>query len=131
MAEFDAKTLAGRGLVQVALTCRDLERAKAFYRDTLGLPMLFEVSNMMFFQLDGLRLLIGKEEKPGTALGGSVIYFNAPDLDALGPALEAKGVKFAGPAQTVQQTATHDLKLRAFHDPDGNALALMGMVPIG
>jgi len=83
---------------------------------------------MLFFQLDGLRLLIGKEEKPDTALGGSVIYFNAPDLDALGPALEAKGVTFAGPAQTVQQTATHDLKLRAFHDPDGNALALMGMV---
>jgi catechol 2,3-dioxygenase-like lactoylglutathione lyase family enzyme len=128
MAELNANTLAGRGLVQVALTCRDLERAKVFYRDTLGLPMLFEVSGMLFFQLDGLRLLIGKEEKPDTALGGSVIYFNAPDLDALGPALEAKGVTFAGPAQTVQQTATHDLKLRAFHDPDGNALALMGMV---
>ena len=128
MAEFDAKTLAGRGLVQVALTCRDLERAKAFYRDTLGLPMLFEVSGMLFFQLDGLRLLIGKEEKPGTALGGSVIYFNAPDMDALGGNLEAKGVTFDGPPQVLQQTTTHDLKLRAFHDPDGNALALMGMV---
>ena len=128
MAEFDATTLAGRGLVQVALTCRDLERAKTFYRDTLGLPILFEVSNMMFFQLDGLRLLIGKEEKPGSALGGSVLYFNAPDMDALGRSLEAKGVKFVGPPQILQQTATHDLKLRAFHDPDGNALALMGMV---
>jgi catechol 2,3-dioxygenase-like lactoylglutathione lyase family enzyme len=128
MAELNADTLAGRGLAQVALTCRDLERAKAFYRDTLGLPMLFEVSNMLFFQLEGLRLLIGKEEKPDTVLGGSVLYFNAPDLDALGPALEAKGVKFAGPPQILQQTATHDLKLRAFHDPDGNALALMGMV---
>ena len=27
-----------------------------------------------------------------------------------------------------QSTATHSLKLREFFDPDGNALALMGMV---
>jgi len=40
----------------------------------------------------------------------------------------AKGVKFVGPATTVQSTATHELKLREFFDPDGNALALMGMV---
>jgi len=33
-----------------------------------------------------------------------------------------------GPATTVQRTATHELKLREFFDPDGNALALMGMV---
>lgn len=121
-------SLAGRGLMQVSLTCRDLERAKTFYRDVLGLPLLFEVSGMLFFQLEGLRLMIGKEMKPGDPIGGSLLYFNAPDLDALGPALEAKGVKFVGPAQIVQQTTTHDLKLREFLDPDGNALALMGMV---
>jgi catechol 2,3-dioxygenase-like lactoylglutathione lyase family enzyme len=123
-------TLAGRKLVQVALTCRDLDRARGFYRDVLGLQLLFEAGNMLFFQLDGLRLMIGKEEAPGGAIGGSVIYFDAPDIDALGAALEDKGVTFARPAETVQRTATHELKLRAFHDPDGNALALMGMVPI-
>jgi len=123
-------TLAGRSLMQVALTCRDLERAKTFYRDTLGLPLLFEVSGMLFFQLDGTRLMIGKEQKPGSPIGGSLIYFNAPDIDTLGPALEKKGIKFVGPAGVVQRTATHELKLREFFDPDGNALALMGMVPL-
>lgn len=121
-------TLAGRGLVQVALYCRDLERTKAFYRDTLGLPLLFEVSGMLFFQLAGLRLMLGKVHKPDQPIGGSLLYFDAPDIAALGAALEAKGVKFTGPATTVQSTATHDLKLREFFDPDGNALALMGMV---
>jgi catechol 2,3-dioxygenase-like lactoylglutathione lyase family enzyme len=124
----DALNLEGRGLVQVALTCRDLERTKTFYRDVLGLPLLFEVSGMLFFQLKGLRLMLGKELKPNSTIGGSMIYFDAPDLDALGTALEAKGVKFIGPAQTVQRTDTHELKLREFFDPDGNALALMGMV---
>jgi catechol 2,3-dioxygenase-like lactoylglutathione lyase family enzyme len=121
--------LSGRRLQQVALTCRDLDRARAFYRDTLGLPLLFEVSGMMFFQLEGLRLMLGRELKPDSPIGGSVVYFDAPDIDTLGPALEARGVKFFGPAQVVQRTETHELKLREFLDPDGNALALMGMVP--
>src|ERR1051326_4644270 len=45
-------SLGGRKLVQVALTCRDLDRARSFYRDTLGLPLLFEAGNMLFFQLE-------------------------------------------------------------------------------
>jgi catechol 2,3-dioxygenase-like lactoylglutathione lyase family enzyme len=122
--------LNGRKLVQVALSVRDLDRARIFYRDTLGLPLLFEAPpNMLFFDLAGLRLLVGKEEKPGSAIGGSCIYFDAPDIDALGAALEGRGIRFFGPAETVQRTPTHELKLRAFNDPDGNALALMGMVP--
>lgn len=124
-------TLAGRGLMQMGVTCRDLERAKAFYGETLGLPFLFEVSNMLFFQLRDMRLMVGKEMKPDSPIGGSILYFDAPDIDTLGAALEAKGVKFLGPVQVLQSTQTHDLKLRSFRDPDGNGLALMGMVPKG
>ena len=121
--------LSGRKLVQVALTCRNLDRARSFYRDTLGLALMFEAGNMLFFQLDGMRLMVGQEEQAGGAIGGSVLYFDAPDIDALGVALEAKGIVFARPAETVQRTETHELKLRGFKDPDGNMLALMGMVP--
>lgn len=90
------------------------------------MPLLFEVSGMLFFQLEGVRLMVGLGA--GQPIGGSIFYFDAPDIDALGTALEAKGIEFLGPAQIVQSTATHDLKLRSFMDPDGNALALMGMV---
>lgn len=121
-------TLAGRKLVQVGLTCRNLDRARTYYRDTLGLPLLFEAGDMLFFQLDGLRLMVGLTHKSDQPIGGSLVYFDAPDIDALGAALEAKDVKFLGPAVTVQQTETHELRLREFVDPDGNALALMGMV---
>ncbi len=124
----DTNGLAGRGLAQIGLTCRDLERSKIFYRDTLGLTLLFEASGMLFFQLDGLRLMVGNNVKADQPIGGSILYFDAPDIDTLGAALEARGVAFAGPAQVVQQTETHQLKLRQFFDPDGNALAMMGMV---
>jgi catechol 2,3-dioxygenase-like lactoylglutathione lyase family enzyme len=119
--------LGGRKLVQVALTVRDLDRSRSFYRDTLGLPLLFEAGSMMFFDVAGTRLLLGTENSYGEP-GGSVLYFDAPDIDTLGPALEAKGVVFMGPAQVVQRTETHELKIRAFHDPDGTVLQLMGSV---
>lgn len=120
-------SLAGRKLVQVALTSRDLERSRQFYRDTLGIPMLFEVGTMMFFDLGGTRLLVGSENSAGEP-GGSILYIDAPDIDTLGPALEARGVRFLGPSQVVQSTTSHELKIRAFRDPDGNVLQLMGHV---
>jgi predicted enzyme related to lactoylglutathione lyase len=123
----ETPSLAGRKVMQVAMTSRDLERSKVFYRDVLGLPFLMEVSGMAFFQAGDLRLMVGLAQKPDDPIGGSVVYFDAPDIDTLGPALEAKGVAFHGPAQVLQRTDTHELKLRSFKDPDGNALALMGM----
>ncbi|MEO8115108.1 MAG: VOC family protein [Phenylobacterium sp.] len=120
--------LAGRALAQVALTTRDLDRARAFYRDTLGLTLLFEAPpGMVFFQLAGLRLMVGLS--PDLPIGGSVLYFDAPDMDELGAALEARGVQFLHAAQVLQRTETQALRLRPFLDPDGNPLALMGWSP--
>ena len=120
-------SLAGRKLVQVALATRDPERSKQFYRDVLGLPLLFEVPNMTFYQMGELRLMVGVESS--MTPGGSVLYIDAPDLDALGAELEQRGVRFLGAATVVQRSDKGELKLREFRDPDGNALALMGFVP--
>jgi len=123
----EAGLLAGRPLVQVGLTCRDLDHAREFYRDVLGLPLLFEAGGMLFFQLGNLRLMVGLQ--PHQPIGGSLIYFEADDILELGPALEARGVRFVGPPQMVQQSAEKRLMLREFFDPDGNPLALMGWTP--
>ena len=119
--------LAGRNIVQVALTTRDPERSKAFYRDVLGLQLLFEVPNMVFYQMGNLRLMVGVDSS--LTPGGSVLYFDAPDIDTLGAQLESRGVRFGGPANVLQRTEKGELKLREFRDPDGNSLALMGLVP--
>jgi catechol 2,3-dioxygenase-like lactoylglutathione lyase family enzyme len=121
--------LAGRNVTQVAVTVGDLARATAFYRDTLGLPLLFETNGMAFFQAGNLRLMVGNngQERPSR---GTVIYFDAPDLDAVRRRLELKGVWFEGPTEVLQRTRTHELKLAGFRDPDGNALALLGEAPL-
>jgi predicted enzyme related to lactoylglutathione lyase len=129
MPDADAASLKDRKLQQIGLYCRDTARTREFYSGVLGLPFLFEAADMLFFQLKDTRLMIGKTRSPDQKPGGAILYFDAPDIDALGAALEAKGVKFSGPAIVVQETPTHRLKLREFFDPDGNALALMGLVP--
>lgn len=44
---------------QIALTAHDLDRATAFTRDTLGIPFLFRVPNLAFFDRGGVRLMLG------------------------------------------------------------------------
>ncbi len=121
-------SLAGRKLVQAACTVTDLDRSIAFYRDILGFPLLFETNGMAFFQAGEIRLMIGSNspDPPGR---GTVLYFDAPDVEELSATLETRGVAFTGPVQVLQQTETHELKLRILRDPDGNPIGLMGMVP--
>ena len=45
MENCESGSLRGRRLVQVALTTRDLDRSRRFYRDTLGLTLLFEAGS--------------------------------------------------------------------------------------
>jgi catechol 2,3-dioxygenase-like lactoylglutathione lyase family enzyme len=122
-------SLAGRNVVQAAVGVADLPTAVDFYRDFLGLPFLFETNGMAFFQTGATRLLVGLNPD-ARAPEGSVLYFDAPDLDALRADLEGRGLAFHGPTQVLQRTASHELKLASFRDPDGNALALLGEVPI-
>ena len=46
------------GIGQVAAPVKELNRALSFYKDTLGLPLLFNIDTMAFFDCDGVRLLL-------------------------------------------------------------------------
>jgi len=115
---------------QILIPVEELERAIAYYRDTLGLKFLFAAPPMMsFFQTANVRLLVGVPEA-GQARGrGSTVYFNVADIHAAYRTLSQRGVRFAAEPHVVHRTPTAELWLTEFEDPDGNRLALMSEAP--
>ena len=85
--------LGGHRLQQVALTTRDLDRAIVFYRDVLGLPLIFVTNNMAFFDVAGTRLMIALDPERPDARTTSIVYFDAPRFHATVEQLAALGVR--------------------------------------
>jgi methylmalonyl-CoA/ethylmalonyl-CoA epimerase len=112
---------------QIALTVTDIERAIAFYRDALGMKLLFQVPNMGFFDCDGIRLMLSASEKPGEHYG-SVIYFKVPDIQQAHATLSQRGAAFEGAPHMIARMPDHELWMAFFRDPDRNLLALMSEV---
>ncbi|MBL8544791.1 MAG: VOC family protein [Hyphomonadaceae bacterium] len=117
------------GICQIALASADPVSLVAFYRDTLGLPVLFEAGGMTFFQSGATRLMIGSKQPDQSVGGDAVIYFEPRDWSTAESVLEGKGIAFPHPAQVLQRAPGRELALRAFKDPEGHTLALLGWRP--
>jgi len=121
-----------RRLGQLGVAVRDLETMTAFYRDTLGLTFLFAAPpGMSFFDLGGVRLMLSLPEKGVEDAHGSILYLDVADIIAAHAALVARGVVFEGQPHVVHRYPGGELWLAFFHDPEGNALALMSEVKTG
>jgi methylmalonyl-CoA/ethylmalonyl-CoA epimerase len=78
---------------QIALTVRDLGRAKDFYQNTLGMRFLFDAGTMAFFQCGVIRLMIGLSEE-AVSIGGTILYFKVPDIQKVHGGLMGEGRGF-------------------------------------
>lgn len=116
------------GIGQVAINARDLPRAVTFYRDVLGLQLLFEVQQMAFFDCGGIRLMVGIASEPRFDHPASILYYRVANITVAHQALVARGVTFEQPPHRAARLETHDLWLAFFADPEGNTLALMAEV---
>lgn len=116
-------------IAQIALTTQNLTAAVAFYRDTLGLKLMFEVPGMAFFDVGGTRLMLGENRLSEKLQNNTYVYFDAGDWYETEAALERRGLQFDRPADIVQRTEGKEHAIRFFRDPDGNALAIMGWRP--
>ncbi len=112
------------GIAQVALAVRDLEEARVFYRDVLGLRFSFESGAMVFFRCGDARVLLGESEQPATG-EGTIVYFRVPDLDVSFVALQRLGVEIVQEPHLVARMKGYDLWLAFVKDPSGNTLGLM------
>jgi methylmalonyl-CoA/ethylmalonyl-CoA epimerase len=65
---------------QIAINIKDLDRATEFYRDVMGLPLLFSTGKLTFFDGGGVRLMLSAPEKPEFDHPSSIIYFAVPNI---------------------------------------------------
>lgn len=114
---------------QIALTVDNLARATSFYRDVLGVPLLFDAGNLVFFDCDGTWLMLGLPEGGVAGRGGAVLYFEVADIQAAHAGLEARGVRFLEAPHFIADMGSYELWMAFFRDPDGNTLAIRSEVP--
>jgi methylmalonyl-CoA/ethylmalonyl-CoA epimerase len=116
-------------IVQVAIPVHDLERAKAFYGERLGLAHLFDAPpGLAFFQCGETRLMLSQPEGPETA-GASILYYGVPDAGAAQAELSEDGTMFESAAHRIAQVGGRDIWLAVCRDSEGNLLGLMSEQP--
>jgi catechol 2,3-dioxygenase-like lactoylglutathione lyase family enzyme len=105
----------------VSVLTQDIQRAKKFYGETLGLPIETEGENDMEFTLGQVTLDVFNPASVGEPFAPSPagIAIRVPDVAAARAELEQKGVQFDG--ETLDTGVCH---MAFFKDPDGNALLL-------
>jgi hypothetical protein len=72
---------------QIARSVKDIEGARNWYGDVLGLEHLYSFGNLAFFDCGGLRLFLS-EGDGGTS--ESIIYFSVGDVRTASAALEKR-----------------------------------------
>jgi catechol 2,3-dioxygenase-like lactoylglutathione lyase family enzyme len=127
-----SKSVGIDGIGQIHLSVDDLPRAVAFYRDVLGLALLFEVpgQSMAFFDCGGVRLYLGKPETESFR-SKPVIYYRVAAIDDACAELERRGVSLESRPHVVHRTDAMELWMAGLRDPEGNAVVLMSEVARG
>ena len=114
-----------RKIAQIAIAVADLERAKGFYRDVLGLAWIADAPpSLSFFQCGEVRLMLSPPEGPETR-GNSILYYGVDDANAAYQAMAAKGAEFDQPPHVVGRLGDKEVSLAIGRDSEGNLFGLM------
>jgi len=114
---------------QIAINAKDVNRAAAFYKDVLGLKLLFRApGGLAFFDCGGVRLMLDRAEKPEFDHPSSILYFAVPDIQVAYGKLKESGVRFEDGPHLIARMPAHDLWMTFFRDSEENLLALMSEV---
>jgi len=115
-------------MVVATVQVTDLERAKAFYGDTLALMFLWESPVAVRYRCGPVSEL-SVFKRPPIVTEHTLAHFEVDDIEAAVQDLVDKGVVFLDYAEGPLATTGHIAQLgpaRAawFNDPDGNTLGL-------
>ena len=107
---------------QVARTVSNIEEARNWYRDVLGLEPLFDAGDLAFFACGSVRLMLSQ----GNAGSESILYFKVNDLHAQFKRLEKSGAKVASAPHKIHTHEDGSEEWMGFiEDNDGRPIGLM------
>lgn len=114
-------------IAQIARTVGNIEAARAWYRDVLGLTHLYSFEGMAFFDCGGTRLYLqGGAAKPATE---SILYFGVDDIRAAHGHLQARGADFiSAPHMIHRHPDGTEEWLAILNDNEGRPVAISAQV---
>lgn len=119
-------TIVPVGLLQIAITTKNVPKLAVFYREVIGLKHLFDAGpDLSFFDVNGVRLMISAPSTPELDHPASILYYRVADIDAAHAALKARGAREERAPTLTARMPDHELWTSFFRDPDNNLFALM------
>jgi len=115
----------------VTLAVSDLQRARNFYENTLGLETVDDSPGGIIYRSGSSIVLVYPSEYAGTNEATAAMWAVGDDFDSIVDALRNKGVSFEqydDLPETTRDGDVHemgDLRSVWFKDPDGNILNLV------
>ncbi len=100
----------------------DMEKAKAFYTDVLGLSVVFESDGWIEFSIPGTQnafLALNRWVEKGKHPVNEYLTLSVDNLDEFRKTLETRRVPLEGP---VREFPEHGMRMFKFLDPAGNVL---------
>ena len=109
-------------LTQIARRVEMLDRARDFFRDSLGLTELYHFPGLAFFALGDARLML---RETGTRDEADILYFRVRDIKGRQAALGHHNVTFIGEPHVIHRhpDGTEEW-MTFFEDDEGRTLAL-------
>ena len=110
---------------QIAVNVRDVDRARAFYRDKLGMRHLFDGGpKLTFFDCGGVRLMLGPASEPEFDHPSSILYLRVEDIRATHREFASRGVHFRDEPHLVAKLPDREIWMTFFDDGEGNVMAI-------
>lgn len=115
------------------IAVKDIDRARSFYRDVLGLELADDgIEGVLGFRTGDTWLVVYRSDEAGTNRANAVVWSVGEDMEAIVDDLLAKGVRFERyPEMGLELDGDvyvgGGMKMVWFKDPDGNILHLNSM----
>jgi methylmalonyl-CoA/ethylmalonyl-CoA epimerase len=116
---------------QIGLPVNDVEEAKQFYKDVLGMQHLFDAPpGLSFFDCGGVRLMLagpGAQGKDG-ATQHAVLFYDVSDIKSTYASIKAAGAPSHAEPHVIARMNGREVWIAELGDGQGNFVSLISEV---